>query len=232
MKAVKQANDKAQSTADAEAASKQVVAQETTKMNAQADAVKETRNKASSRVVISDGAIIPINEGTIEFTAGVLGGAAVLALGGGPVLAVVAAAAANYLSKKDELGEINELVQGLSRASLETVNWFAKLDSKYSVIGKLQDALNDAIEKLKNSNSESAETIAAIEKTVSQTTKQLQDLAKETDLIEGTKQALGVVGEVIETSVDKAADANKEYKLTERVSGALKTAIDKAKAAE
>ncbi|KAL7521925.1 hypothetical protein ACHAWX_006617 [Stephanocyclus meneghinianus] len=232
MKAVKQANDKAQLSADTEAAAKQVLTQETTELNAQADAVKETRNKASSRVVVSDGAIIPINEGTIEFTAGVLGGAAVLALGGGPVLAVVAAAAANYLSKKDDLGEVNELVQGLSRASLETVNWLAKLDSKYSVIGKLQAALNDAIEKLKNSSGENAETIATIEKTVSQTTKQLQDLAKETDFLEGTKQALGVVGEVIETSVDKAADANKEYKLTERVSGALKTAIDKARSNE
>jgi chromosome segregation ATPase len=232
MKAVKEANDKVASTGGAEAQAQQVIAQETQKMNAQADAVKEARNKASSRVVISDGAIIPINESTIEFTAGVLGGTAALVLGGGPVLAVVAAAAANYLSRKDDLGEINELVQGISRASLETFNWFAKLDTKYSLVGKLQETLEDAINKLKTSGGESAETIASIEKTVSQTTKQLQELAKETDFLEGTKQALGAVGDVIETSVDKAASVNKEYKLTERATGAVKKAIDKAQSVE
>jgi chromosome segregation ATPase len=232
MKAVKQANDKAQSSGGTEAAAQQMIAQETQKMNAQADAVKEASNKASARVVIKEGAIIPINESTIEFTAGVLGGTAALIMGGGPVLAVVAAAAANYLSKKNELGEVNELVQGISRASLETFNWFAKLDSKYSLLGKLQQSLNDSIEKLKNSSGENAETIASIEKTVSQTTKQLQDLAAETDFFEGTKQLLGAAGDVIETSVDKAASANKEYKLTERASEALKSAIDKAKASE
>ena len=232
MKAVKEANDKAASSSGAEAQAQQVIATETAKLNAQTDAAKEARNKASSRVVISDGAIIPINESTIEFTAGVLGGTAALVLGGGPVLAVVAAAAANYLSRKDDLGEINELVQGISRASLETFNWFAKLDSKYSMVGKLQETLEDAINKLKNSSGESSETISSIEKTIAQTTKQLQDLATETDFFEGTKQALGAVGDVIETSVDKAASANNEYKLTERASGAVRKAIDKAKSAE
>ena len=227
MKAVKEANDKV-STGGAEAQAQQVIARETQKMNFQAGAVEQTRNKASSRVVIGDGAIIPINESTIEFTAGVLGGTAALVLGGGPVLAVVAAAAANYLSRKDDLGEVNELIQGISRASLETFNWFAKLDSKYSMMGKLQKTLEDSIDKLKNSNAENAETIAGIEQTISKTTKQLQELASEIDFFEGTKQALGAVGDVIETSVDKAASANQEYKLTERASGAVKKAIDKA----
>jgi hypothetical protein len=232
MKAVKQANDKIAPTGDAETQAQQVIAQETQKMNAQAEAVKEVRTKASSRVVVNDGALIPVNEATIEFTAGIIGGTAALVLGGGPVLAVVAAAAANYLSRKDDLGEINELIQGISRASLETFNWFAKLDTKYSVVGKLQETLEDAINKLKNSSGENAETIASIEKTVSQTTKQLQELAADTDFFEGTKQALGAFGDVIETSVDKAASANEEYKLTERASEAVKKAIDKAKSLE
>jgi len=231
MKAVKQANDKIAST-DAEVQAQQVIAKETQKMAAQADAVEEVRTKASSRVVVNDGALIPVNEATIEFTAGIIGGTTALVLGGGPVLAVVAAAAANYLSRKDDFGEVNELIQGISRASLETFNWFAKLDSKYSVVGKLQETLEDAINKLKNSSGESAEAIASIEKTVSQTTKQLQELAADTDFFEGTKQALGAFGDVIETSLDKAASANQEYKLTERATGAVKKAIDKAKSLE
>ena len=228
MKAVKQVND----NVDNEAQTSQVIAQETLQMNAQSEDVKESRSKASSRVVISDGAIIPINESTIEFTAGVIGGAAALVLGGGPIFAVVAAAAANYLSRKDDLGEINELIQGISRASLETFNWFAKLDSKYRMIGKLQESLDESLNKLKNSGGENAETIANIEESIGKTTKQLQELAVETDFFEGAKQALGAVGDVLETSVDKAASANQEYKLTERASGAVKKAIEKVKSSE
>jgi alanyl-tRNA synthetase len=82
MKAVKQANDKIAST-DAEVQAQQVIAKETQKMAAQADAVEEVRTKASSRVVVNDGALIPVNEATIEFTAGIIGGTTALVLGGG-----------------------------------------------------------------------------------------------------------------------------------------------------
>merc|ERR1712127_286286 len=101
-----------------------------------APAPAETREKASARVANDPaaGAIIPINSDNIEFTSGVLGGALALALGASPVFAVVAAAAANYVSKKEDLGEVTELVQAISKASLNTINWFARLDSKYAIV--------------------------------------------------------------------------------------------------
>eukprot|EP00581_Thalassiosira_minuscula_P016852 CAMPEP_0183730846 /NCGR_PEP_ID=MMETSP0737-20130205/33740_1 /TAXON_ID=385413 /ORGANISM="Thalassiosira miniscula, Strain CCMP1093" /LENGTH=312 /DNA_ID=CAMNT_0025963429 /DNA_START=99 /DNA_END=1037 /DNA_ORIENTATION=- len=192
---------------------------------------KESRDKASTRVVNdpSDGAIIALSRENIEFTSGVLGGALALVLGASPVLAVVAAAATNYVSKKDDFGEANELVQGISKASLSTFNWFAKLDSKYSLVGKLSESLDKSIQELKASEGESAQTVKQIEETVSKTSKQLQKLAEEIDLIEGGKQALGAVGEVVETSIDKAVDANKEYKLTDRAAEAAKKAVENAK---
>lgn len=192
---------------------------------------KESRDKASTRVASdpSDGAIIPINAANVEFTSGILGGALALAFGASPIFAVVAAAASNYIAKKDDLGEVNELVQGLSKASLNTVNWFARLDSKYLIVGKLSESLDNTLNDLKNSEGKNAETVRQLEDTVSKTTKQIQQLANEIDLIEGGKQALGAVGEVLETSIDKAFDANKEYKLTERATGAAKKAIEKVK---
>ncbi|EJK51486.1 hypothetical protein THAOC_29329, partial [Thalassiosira oceanica] len=39
----------------------------------------------------------------------------------------------------------------------------------------------------------------------------------------------GAFGDVLETSIDKAVDANKEYKLTERAGEAAKKAIEKVK---
>jgi len=188
-------------------------------------------DKASTRIVNDplEGAIIPINSDTVEFTSGIIGGAVALVLGASPVFAVVAAAAANYVSKKDGMGEVNELVQGISKASLNTINWFGRLDSKYSVLGKLSESLDNSLEQLKNSEGESAETVKKIEETVSKTTKQIQQLADEIDLIEGGKQALGAVGDVLETSIDKALNVNEEYKLTDRAAGAAKKAIDKVK---
>lgn len=189
-------------------------------------------DKASSRILgvdASDGAIIPISAESVQFTSGVLGGALALVLGASLPFAVVAAAAANYVSKKENLGEINEFVQAVSKASLNTVNWFAKLDTKYAVLGKLTESLDKSLDDLRNSEGESTETVRKIEAAISKTTKQIQSLADEIDLIEGGKQALGAVGDVLETSIDKAFDANKEYKLTERATGAAKKAIDKVK---
>jgi hypothetical protein len=59
---MKQANDKIASTG-AETQVQQVIAKETQKMNAQADAVKEVRTKASYRVVVN-----AVDEATIKFT--------------------------------------------------------------------------------------------------------------------------------------------------------------------
>lgn len=176
-----------------------------------------------------DGAIVPVNQANIEFASGVLAGGLALAMGATPVFAVVVAAVANYISKKSDLGELNEFVNGISAASLNTVNWFAKLDSKYVVLGKLSDQLDAQITKLKNSEGESAETIRRIEQSLAKTSRQISDLAEEIDLIEGSKQALGAVGEVIETSVDKAVDANKQYKFTERAANVAKKAVDKTR---
>ena len=221
MVAVKRANDK---TAESK---KQPVAAAAASVPKTPTPPTITKDKASTRISVdaSEGAIVPINAETVEFTSGILGGALALAFGASPVLAVVAAAATNYVSKKDDLGEISELVQGLSKASLGTLNWFGKLNDKYTVLGKLQESLDKSIQDLKNSDGGSAETI----KTIEETTKKIQQLADEFDVVEGGKQALGAIGEVLETSIDKAVDANKEYKLTDRAAEAAKKAIDKVK---
>jgi hypothetical protein len=99
MKALKQANNKIASTGDAETQVQQVIAKETQKMNAQADAVKEVRTKASSRVVVNDG---PHPRQRSDYRI-------------------------HWVSSEEQPG------QRISRASLETFNWFVKLDSKYSV---------------------------------------------------------------------------------------------------
>ena len=73
---------------------------------------KPAKTKASSSIFpdASEGAIIAINQETVEFTSGVLGAALALAFGASPVLAVVAAAAAGDVGRGEGVGE-----QGLQR---------------------------------------------------------------------------------------------------------------------
>ena len=71
-------------------------------------------------------AIVPINEETVEFTAGLLGGGVGFVVGG-PVLGAVGAAAANYASKKD--AEVGEVLSAVSKTSIEVFNYFSKVSA-------------------------------------------------------------------------------------------------------
>lgn len=216
MEAVKRAN-KQKEEAPAVVAGKSTVPPEPT-----------ITKKASTVSVDASEALVPVNRENIEFTSGVVGGAVALALGASPPLAIVAAVAANYISRKDDLGEANEFIQAISSASLNTLNWLGNLDEKYSLLGKLTGTLEGSIDKLKNSQGQdTVETVTKIEETISRTSQQISQLATDIDLIEGGKQALGAVGDVLETSIDKAVDANNEYKLTERAGQAAKKAVEK-----
>lgn len=126
--------------------SKPLLAEETD-APAPAAPVPEPSEPVAEPEVSPAGALVPIKEETIEFTAGLIGGAVGFAVGG-PVLAAVGAAAANYASKTDK--EIGEVVQAVSKASIEVYNYLATLDAKYEVLTKAQGSLEDALEKVKS----------------------------------------------------------------------------------
>ena len=90
----------------------------------------------------SSSAIVAINEETVEFTAGILGGVVGFALGG-PVLGAIGAAAANYASKTD--AEVGEILSAVSKTSIEIFNYFSKLDAKYEVLAKAMGHLEVAL---------------------------------------------------------------------------------------
>lgn len=224
MVAMKKANE--MNDDPAATASKPIMAPPTTPPKMAASSSDKSSTRATNNNDVGS-AIIPINSENVEFTSGILGGALAIALGASPVLAIVAAAAANYISKKEDLGELNEFIQAISKASLNSVNFLARLDAKYTILGKISESLDKSISDLKKSDGGTAETFQKIEDSM----KQIQQLADEIDLLEGGKQVLGAVGGVLETSIDKAVDANEEYKLTERATEAAKKIIEKAKTA-
>mmetsp|Transcript_7313 Transcript_7313/g.10349 ORF Transcript_7313/g.10349 Transcript_7313/m.10349 type:complete len:234 (+) Transcript_7313:86-787(+) len=178
--------------------------------------------------VPQEAAIVPIKEETVEFTAGLIGGAAGFAIGG-PVLGAVGAAAANYAAKNE--GEISEVISAVSKTSIEIYNYLAKLDSKYGVLRSAQSSLEDALAKAKASQSDPA-TIEKVEKALASTKAKITEINDEYDLVGAGVTALGVCGDLIEKAITKAGELNSEYKLTDKATESLKTAVDKAKDAK
>ena len=173
-------------------------------------------------------AIVPVNEETVEFTAGILGGIAGFAVGG-PVLGAIGAAAANYASKTD--AEIGEILSAVSKSSIEIFNYMSKLDSKYEVLDGAKVQLEKALEKVKSSENSNPETIEKIETALASTNKKIAEINDEYDLVGTGMTALGVIGDLVEKAIIKAGELNEEYELSSKATKALSDAVEKAKAA-
>jgi hypothetical protein len=176
----------------------------------------------------SGGALVPIKEETVEFTAGILGGTAGFIVGG-PVLGALAAAASNYASKNE--GDVSEVIQAVSKSSIQVFNYLAGLDKKYEVLNKAKISLQEAVDKLKSQDSVDKETLAKVESALSSTKSKISEINDEYDLVGAGTTALGVVGDLVEKAVKKFGELNEEYKLTGKATDALKGAVDKAKLA-
>ena len=174
------------------------------------------------------GALVPIKEETVEFTAGIIGGAAGLVLGG-PLLAAIGAAAANYASKMD--GDVSEAIQAVSKSSIQVFNYLAKLDKKYEVLQKAQTSLENSLEKLKQREGVNPETISKVESALANTKTKIVEINDEYDLVGGATTALGVFGDLVEKAVKKVSELNEEYQLSSKAKESLSKAVDKAKEA-
>lgn len=172
-------------------------------------------------------AIVPINEETVEFTAGLLGGVVGFSIGG-PVLGALGAAAANYASKTD--AEVGEVLSAVSKTSIELFNYFSKLDSKYEVLDQAKGQLEGALDKVKSADGANPETIDKIESALGKTNAKISEINDEYDLVGTGMTALGVVGDLVEKAIIKAGELNEEYQLSSKATVALSDAVEKAKA--
>lgn len=174
-----------------------------------------------------DVSLVAINEDTVEFTAGLIGGAVGLVVGG-PVLGAIAAAAANNVARSDL--QASEIVQTVSKSAIEVYNYLAALDAKYELLMNAQKSLENSLAKVKQSDSVNAETVEKIENALASTKAKIEELNNEYDLVGAASTSLGVVGDLVEKAVKKVGELNEEYKLTDKALTAVEGAVDKAKA--
>lgn len=173
-------------------------------------------------------ALVPIKEETVEFTAGILGGAAGFVLGG-PLVGAIGAAAANYVSKMDS--EASDVVSGVSKSAIQVYNYLLELDGKYELLGKAKGSLESALEKLKAQGNVDPEAIQKVEDALASTKSKIKEVNDEYDLVGAGMTALGVLGDLVEQTVKKVSELNQEYALTDKAKEALSGAVDKAKSA-
>lgn len=193
------------------------------------DSTPEPAAPAPAPVVESAGALVPIKEETVEFTAGILGGIVGFSVGG-PWLAAITAAAANYVAKQDM--EASEIITAVAKSSIQVYNYLTTLDTKYELLTKAQGSLKESLDKVKSGDKVDPETVKKVEDALEATTSKITDLNNEYDLVGSGVTALGVAGELVEKAVIKAGELNSEYKLTDKATEALKSAVDKAKASQ
>mmetsp|Transcript_16929 Transcript_16929/g.46840 ORF Transcript_16929/g.46840 Transcript_16929/m.46840 type:complete len:238 (-) Transcript_16929:636-1349(-) len=186
----------------------------------------ETPAPAEPKAEAKTSALVPIKEETIEFTAGLVGGAAGFIIGG-PVVGAITAAAANYVSKMDN--DASGLVTSVSKSAIEVYNYLLGLDDKYKLLTTAQTSLESAVDKLKSQNSVDEKAVKKVEDALSSTKQKIDEVNDEYDLVGAGFTTLGVIGDLVEQTVNKASELNEEYKLTSKAKEALSGAVDKAK---
>ena len=195
---------------------------------------RQQQPRTTVRMAVDDdssspgGQLVPIKEETVEFTAGILGGAAGFALGG-PLLGAIAAAAANYVSKMDN--DASNLVQEVSKSGIQVFNYLATLDQKYELLEKSKNTLQKSLDSLKKQESVDPNVIDKVENALLTTKQKIKEINDEYDLVGGATTALGVLGDLVEKAVVKAGELNEEYQLSDKAKGALSNAVNKAKTA-
>lgn len=180
-------------------------------------------------------ALVPINEATVQFTAGLLGATAGFLLGG-PLLSALLAATSNYLSRKDErtaaTNNNNEaspkkIVDTASQTALLLYNFLARIEKENNLVDGTFRVLENGVDKLKATESPAAEVVLQLESTLGNIAKKVEEWNDDYDFVNGAGTVLNSVGDLVEMSVDRVVELNEEYRLTERVGEVVRETVKK-----
>ena len=175
-------------------------------------------------------AIVPINEATVQFTAGTIGGVAGLVVGG-PVVAALSATIFNYLSRKDEDKSSSstspkKIVDTAALTALHFYNFLAQFEKDNKIVDSAFKLMEKVVDKAKESEG-AGDVLATLESTLGGVMSKVEELNDDYDLIGGAGTVLGSFGDLLEVGLDKVVEANEEYKFTERVGGVVKNTVEK-----
>lgn len=152
--------------------------------------------------------LVPLEKGPIESAASVTGAFLGVVLGG-PVLAALFAAIANYVSKQEN--ESGEAIRGVGKTVIESYNYLNKLNFKYDVTGKITGSIDEAFSKA----AKDSEALQSVKTTVDSTTSKLSELDKEFGLVSKGKEVLVAAGTLSDAALDKFVELNNKVSFTD-----------------
>jgi hypothetical protein len=126
-------------------------------------------------------------------------------------------------------GEVTDVVQAVSKSSIQIFNYLYSMDKKYEILDKAKKSLESALDKLKSGDNVDPEAVSKVENALKSTTDKIAEINDEYDLVGAGMTALGVVGDLVEKAVKKASELNEEYALSDKAITSLKGAVAKAK---
>lgn len=173
--------------------------------------------------------IVPVNESTIEFTSGLIAGIVGLALAG-PVGGAVAALAANYASRTQGDLDAGDVIRSVSKSAIQVYNYLSRLDDKYRGLEKARESLAAAYKQLESEPNADPLYLRRIEQSLERTAARMRELNEKYDLVDSGFVALGVVGDLVEITLNKIDEVNGKYKLTDRAWSAVTNGIKGSKA--
>mmetsp|Transcript_55223 Transcript_55223/g.142229 ORF Transcript_55223/g.142229 Transcript_55223/m.142229 type:complete len:252 (-) Transcript_55223:153-908(-) len=168
-------------------------------------------------------ALVKVTEENSMTTASVLGGLAGLLVGGVWVGGALFAASSYLARKKDN--DVAAALKGVASGSLEALNFSAYVNDKYTVTGKVGDAISKALEKQKAEGGDAVDSITKFTDAVSEAFVSL-------DKDVGIKDTLGSLAtsasELAAQAVDKAIELNDQYKITDQIKEKIEESTKKA----
>jgi len=168
-------------------------------------------------------ALVKVTEESAMTAAGVLGGLVGLVFGGvwiGGALFV----ATSYLAKQED-NDLSKAFKGVAAGGLEALNFGAYINDKYSLTDGLGSAITGAIDSGKE-NSSTKEAAS----TVSSALDSVKDAVSSFDEDVGIKDTVGTIltsgTDLAAQAVDKVADLNDKYKVTDQIKEKIDAAIE------
>lgn len=158
-------------------------------------------------------ALVKVTEENVLTTAGVLSGIVGLLVGGIPVSLALFAATSFFVRRDDDVAKA---LRGVAQGSLEALNFGSDLNERYEVTDKVGKQLDTVVSnaKLDKDNKATIESVEGFAKTVSDG---VAGVDKDIGIKDTVGSLLTSAGDIANQAVEKAADLNSEYKITEQI---------------
>jgi len=166
--------------------------------------------------------IIPTNDDTVKNASAVTTGFIGFVLGG-PVVAVILAALANYAAKKDN--DLGVALKGVGKTVIDSANYLRKLNSKYDITTKTAESITNAVASIESES----EALKSVKDTVGSVVETITKLDKEYDLVSKGTTVVDTAAKFSDLALEKVEELNAKYDFVETSKKLVNTAVEKVK---